>query len=285
MPRRRHASPRPGAPTPSAGTLLCFSCPSLAERKRLTFSSMSLEYPFCVTVLSTPSGSTLTGFVCGNNVFRGTQYITETPQFALATLTTSTPTPSPTSSSTTTTTIAPTPTPVESQAPVGAIVGGAIGGFAVLALIGFAIFFIIIRAKRRNHAPQREEIPQPSVAEKAQYASNPQSPSLPGYDFRSSMANAPQPQPYVHHQPAPASGASSPQLGQHSYAGTSDRLPSPTSAMQMQHPTAGAGYHLQPQEGAMYVAPGNVPPGPQYGAAGYPGPGAGVDPDARELRG
>lgn len=52
-----------------------------------------------------------------------------------------------------------------------------------------------------------------------------------------------------------------------------------------QHPSAGAAYHLLPREGAMYAAPANAPPGPPYGAAGYPGLAAAVDPDVRELHG
>jgi len=285
MRRRRHALPRPGAPTLSVGTFalpfapqaLCL--PEYIHNNTDYFSSTKLEHPFCVTVLSTPSGSTLTGFVCGNNVFRGTQYITKTPVFAAAGSSTS-----PSSPSTTTTSTMITPT--ETSVPVGAIVGGSIGGFAVLALIGFVMFFILIRAKRRNSAPQPEAPPQPSVADKAQY-SHSQSPSLPGYDFGSSIARPPQAYVHHHHQPALASGgANSPQLRQPSFAGTSDRLPSPTMPLQMQqHPSAGAAYHLLPREGAMYAAPANAPPGPPYGAAGYPGLAAAVDPDVRELHG
>lgn len=38
--------------------------------------------------------------------------------------------------------------------PIGAIIGGALGGLAVIALIGFGIFFICMQNKRQNQEAQ-----------------------------------------------------------------------------------------------------------------------------------
>lgn len=54
-----------------------------------------------------------------------------------------------------TTTAAPTPQPPpqdQQGPPLGAIIGGAVGGFAALAILGFAIFFLVRRSKRTGAA-------------------------------------------------------------------------------------------------------------------------------------
>ncbi|OCK88769.1 uncharacterized protein K441DRAFT_700303 [Cenococcum geophilum 1.58] len=88
----------------------------------------------------------------------GSVTVTYAPFTATTTLTTTaTPPPTITSSAppaslstTTTPTPTPTPTPMPTPTPAGAIAGGVVGGIAVLAALGFGIFYLLTRRRREN---------------------------------------------------------------------------------------------------------------------------------------
>jgi hypothetical protein len=75
------------------------------------------------------------------------------PSFSLASP--STPSPTPVSPSPTT---LPTPTPPAKSTPIGAIVGGVVGGLAVIALVAIAVVLFI-----RRRSPEGQQ-PAPQVA-------------------------------------------------------------------------------------------------------------------------
>ncbi|KAH8651141.1 hypothetical protein BX600DRAFT_516732 [Xylariales sp. PMI_506] len=83
-----------------------------------------------------------------------------------STSTTSQTTTTSTGSTTTSTTPAATSSAAASSgssAPVGAIVGGVVGGVAVIALIGFGIWFIMRRNRKRDAVPPQQ--PQPAYSQ------------------------------------------------------------------------------------------------------------------------
>ncbi|KAM7208194.1 hypothetical protein V8F20_001474 [Naviculisporaceae sp. PSN 640] len=68
----------------------------------------------------------------------------------------------------------PTPPPADpaaassnnsSSVPIGPIVGGAVGGVAVIALIGFGIFFLVFKKKRQDNVQPQNIQPQPVVSQ------------------------------------------------------------------------------------------------------------------------
>ncbi|TQN64815.1 hypothetical protein CSHISOI_10616, partial [Colletotrichum shisoi] len=114
-------------------------------------SNFDIAYPFCMTglkLLTRDTVSTLTGFLCANNRFRGSQYILENP---IATTTSTTP--APTSPPPTGPSAIPTNTtsPVPSGPPVGAIVGGVVGGVALLGEIITAGIWMLVQKDKNNN--------------------------------------------------------------------------------------------------------------------------------------
>ncbi|GKU15851.1 unnamed protein product [Fusarium langsethiae] len=68
--------------------------------------------------------------------------------------------PTETDTSTTTTSDAPAPTEKSKSAPVGAIVGGVVGGLALIGIIGIVVFFLL---RRRKPKPDANPTPAPPV--------------------------------------------------------------------------------------------------------------------------
>lgn len=160
-----------------------------------TYSSL---YPYCITYLwSTPAlpGSAFTEYNCDASRFSGVYFLSaDMPSItSTSTSTTSSRASSSQSSQTSTTSsagstsssAAPTPTPDSSSSstPIGAIVGGAVGGVAVLALIGFLVWFLV----RRNKKADVPDQPAPAMAQAGGYPSPPPA-GAPGYDPRYSYA-------------------------------------------------------------------------------------------------
>ncbi|KAK6211778.1 hypothetical protein QIS74_11042 [Colletotrichum tabaci] len=116
--------------------------------------NFDIAYPFCMTGLKLLTrdtvSTTLTGFLCANNRFRGSRYILEE---SIATTTSTTPVPSsPISPSTTGPSATPTNTtsPAPSGPPVGAIVGGVVGGVALLGAIITAVIWMLARKRQKG---------------------------------------------------------------------------------------------------------------------------------------
>ncbi|KAL8349833.1 hypothetical protein RB598_005270 [Gaeumannomyces tritici] len=135
---------------------------------------------FCSVYLfsrSTATRSTLTLFVCATAAGTGTLLdfpVDYTQTSTSRSTTSSTRTASPSRSSSTTrsrtdrdsdaATCTPPPggqseQQQETQTATGAIVGGVIGGVAVLALAGLAIFFLVRRARRKGASAQHSSLP------------------------------------------------------------------------------------------------------------------------------
>lgn len=118
-----------------------------------------------------------------------------TTESSTTTTTSTSSTPTSTSSTSTSTTPTPTPTPTSggggSSTPVGAIVGGTVGGLAVVGIIAVAAIFMFLR--RRKNKPQT---PDPNYAAMGQPPQPPMS-SYPGspqpnmYNPHYSMAGYP----------------------------------------------------------------------------------------------
>ncbi|KAH6968872.1 hypothetical protein DER45DRAFT_639112 [Fusarium avenaceum] len=72
--------------------------------------------------------------------------------------------------------------PKDSSTPIGPIVGGVIGGLALVALIGFGLWFI----RRRKHIPSHRDS---NLHSTANYHPQPQ--ALPDYDYENPTYNAP----------------------------------------------------------------------------------------------
>lgn len=119
-------------------------------------SNFNTDFPLCVTALkplTSYSVATITGYRCGNNRAKGEKLILET----LGTSTTSTLSASTPGSSTVNNIPAETSTNSSHSSsggtPVGPIVGGVIGGLAVLGLSVFAIVWLWLRNRRqKSHA-------------------------------------------------------------------------------------------------------------------------------------
>ncbi|KAN0095990.1 hypothetical protein V8E51_014795 [Hyaloscypha variabilis] len=115
---------------------------------------------------SIPSIETIyaTATDAGTSVASGASFVFVSmtiPTASASPTTTPTPSPTPVIFSTTSTSASSTPTPTHnsSSTPVGAIVGGTIGGVAVLIAIAFGIFFIL-RSRKKNNAPPSSEMQQ-----------------------------------------------------------------------------------------------------------------------------
>ncbi|OBR10782.1 hypothetical protein CH63R_06474 [Colletotrichum higginsianum IMI 349063] len=132
-----------------------------ARLTRVPTSNFDIAYPFCMTglkLLGRDTVSTLTGFLCANNRFRGSRYILVDPPITTTTsatpLITSTTTVSPSPNSTPPTGPSATPTettsPVPSGPPVGAIVGGVVGGVALLGAIITAVIWMLARKRQKG---------------------------------------------------------------------------------------------------------------------------------------
>ncbi|KAL0942701.1 uncharacterized protein CTRU02_200587 [Colletotrichum truncatum] len=120
--------------------------------------NFNTDYPLCVTALKPVSFgniATITGFRCGNNHAKGRKLLLETT--GRSTSSTSKLTSSDQSSAVIASTVPSSSLPPESSSsppsspgpPVGAIVGGTIGGLAVIGLTAGAIAWMLIRNRRR----------------------------------------------------------------------------------------------------------------------------------------
>lgn len=124
-----------------------------------TLCCTSINWPYCYTGVSSYQGRSVTHYGCGNNVFTGYQPIVGTPRYASEISTT----PSYTISVVTTPARPSTPSAPGNggSAPVGAIVGGVIGGLAVISLTVFLIFWFAIKNKNSAAPPP---MPGPQMA-------------------------------------------------------------------------------------------------------------------------
>ncbi|KAJ0158572.1 hypothetical protein CTA2_11305 [Colletotrichum tanaceti] len=131
--------------------------------------NFNTDFPLCVTavkpITDNSPATTITGFRCGNNRAKGSKLVLETKGKPTAPRTTtsdpvsavsSDPT-TPASASTTqnipakTTTKDPSPVP-SSATPVGAIVGGVIGGLAVIGFTALGIAWIWVRNRQEKRS-------------------------------------------------------------------------------------------------------------------------------------
>ncbi|KAK4445896.1 hypothetical protein QBC34DRAFT_383812 [Podospora aff. communis PSN243] len=192
------------------------------------------------------------------------------------TTTTSTPSPPPPPGSPATATPTPTPVPAPGNStPVGAIVGGVIGGLAVIGLIILGLFYINRRSKNKPE-PDPPAPQQPEVG----YAPGPESPPLgygPPADFRGSMFKA----PYETNSVSVGSPPTSPTFPGDGSGIAQYHTPPPVEQYQNQNqnpqveqyqPQPQAPVQVQRAQQQQYQAP--LPPQVQPGGHVAPGPGA-----------
>ncbi|KAM7215736.1 hypothetical protein V8F06_008846 [Rhypophila decipiens] len=234
-----------------------------------------LEFPACVTLRYGPG--TYSGYswiACGRTADDfGTAYFETTdlvftdpvetlvvPDPVTITITpTIEPSTSSTSSSSSTSSTAPAAATAEaSSVPIGPIVGGAVGGVALIALIGFGIFFLVFRRRRQDPDVQAQQIqPQPVVSQVAQTPTpgpGPSSPSSPvsgiaanagdikgGY-FQSTYGASPpmSPVPPYSSSPPPMQGAVSP-MSMSAMTTSQFAVPTPSNGSQSPQPQMGLG--------------------------------------------
>ncbi|KAK2037937.1 hypothetical protein LZ31DRAFT_546565 [Colletotrichum somersetense] len=126
-----------------------------------TLCCTNTKFPLCVTALKTSAGgsdATITAYRCGNNRLEGFQLLLETrAQSTSVPATTASTSASALGSSAAATTTAKDLTSddgvAHSASPgpnVGAIVGGVIGGLAVIGLTVFGIFWMFLRSRRER---------------------------------------------------------------------------------------------------------------------------------------
>ncbi|KAK6217258.1 hypothetical protein QIS74_07372 [Colletotrichum tabaci] len=142
-------------------------CSQTAQGLGTLCCNFNTDFPLCVTALKPITGNslatTITGFRCGNNRAKGSKLVLETKgQPTTPQTTTSAPTSALSSDSITTaptsttqnvpaktTTMDPSPVP-SSATPVGAIVGGVIGGLAIIGFTMLGIAWIWVRNRRER---------------------------------------------------------------------------------------------------------------------------------------
>ncbi|OBR07251.1 hypothetical protein CH63R_08772 [Colletotrichum higginsianum IMI 349063] len=142
-------------------------CSQTAQGLGTLCCNFNTDFPLCVTALKPITdnslSTTITGFRCGNNRAKGIKLVLETkgqpttPQTATSaptsTLSSDSTTTTPTSTTQNvpakTTTMGPSPVP-SSATPVGAIVGGVIGGLAVIGFTMLGIAWIWVRNRRER---------------------------------------------------------------------------------------------------------------------------------------
>ncbi|WQF88434.1 hypothetical protein CDEST_13448 [Colletotrichum destructivum] len=142
-------------------------CSQTAQGLGTLCCNFNTDFPLCVTALKPITdnslATTITGFRCGNNRAKGSKLVLETKgQPTTPQTTTSTSASALSSDSTTTATASTTqnipaktttmdPSPVPSSAtPVGAIVGGVIGGLAVIGFTMLGVAWIWVRNRRER---------------------------------------------------------------------------------------------------------------------------------------
>ncbi|EXU97779.1 hypothetical protein X797_009164 [Metarhizium robertsii] len=127
-----------------------------AQHSLRTLYCSSLTAPECVTfqIAADDSYSGYSIMGCGPSKKTYIVYPTTTGQSTSTTITSET-----SSTSTTSMTTTPPPLPLPSPStPVGAIVGGVVGGIAALALIGLAGFFLVQQKKKKASGPIQQPI-------------------------------------------------------------------------------------------------------------------------------
>ncbi|KAI0121000.1 hypothetical protein BJ170DRAFT_688417 [Xylariales sp. AK1849] len=164
----------------------------------------SAAYPYCITYLwstTASPGAVFTEFNCDASRFSGQYFLAaSTPSTTSSSSSTSTTrtTSATTTSSLATASSSPAAVPIPSESSssssgggsstnIGAIVGGVVGGVAVLALIGLGIWFFLRKKKQNNTHVAAQE--QPQMAQSTGYPSPPP-PGAQGsnYDSRYSYA-------------------------------------------------------------------------------------------------
>ncbi|KZL74725.1 hypothetical protein CT0861_07965 [Colletotrichum tofieldiae] len=145
------------------GTLCCLPLVFIRVLTCHNNSNFNTDFPLCVTAIkpiTSNSVASITGFRCGNNRAKGSRLLLESKGQSTTTRTTTSPSASASDSSATTapastvenipaetTTTNPSPAPSPAT-PVGAIVGGVIGGLAVVGLTVLGIVWIWLRNRR-----------------------------------------------------------------------------------------------------------------------------------------
>ncbi|KAK6697051.1 hypothetical protein SNK05_013598 [Fusarium graminearum] len=140
------------------------------------------DYPQCWTIFMSSRANrdmTYTAVNCYQSDAQNTYYLQDYPPFTSTTDMESTSTEPDTS--TVTTTIQPTSTTSSSNPiPVGAIVGGVVGGLAIIALVILGIFFY--RRKKPTNMPPIEQITSPTTQPPHQPPHQPSFASPPVYN-------------------------------------------------------------------------------------------------------
>ncbi|KAI6780809.1 uncharacterized protein J7T54_001117 [Emericellopsis cladophorae] len=161
------------------------------------------DYPFCVTGFLTSGVDTLTAFRCGRGELSGVASLYLSPEITSAfTSTTTTTTEEESKPKTITKVVAETSqteTPDDGGSPpIGAIVGGTIGGVALILLVAFAIWFIRFQRGRSadsaaKSTPSMEPYRQPEYAgNQPSYAVSPTQGHQSGYYAPSTQSYEPQ---------------------------------------------------------------------------------------------
>lgn len=222
-----------------------------------TLCCASSASPSCFTFLLSTTGtdgssSTASALICSNRAGSGT-LLDHDPVWAATHSFASTTTTPITSTSTSP---VPSPTPTKhSSTPVGAIVGGTVGGVAALGLVGVVGFLLYRRKKKQNSAaatplavPSNTQSPPPNMAQvnpaSPSQSFAPTSPGAPAYPSGVPSNYQYQPQGYDPNMGGYQQGNFPPQQGYNTY--------SPPPQLQQ-------GQYAPPQQGQYNYAGGYQP--------------------------
>lgn len=242
-------------------------CASTTRHGVNTLCCTGITYPFCVTLLTLFSGTTLTGYVCGNNVASGTQILSPTPPQTVVV--------------STVTNVDPPPDGGGSSTNVGAIVGGVIGGLALIGIFVFVIFWLVWKP---SHAAKRQPSAHMSFPPQMQMPMPPPKLQTAGPAMQMPMP-MPGPMPGARQQVSPTQGAF-PQQQQQPQQAVKPVMPEGTPPQQQQ----GQFYPPPQQQGTVFPgypqAAQQQPGQPYVVGVGVPGAGGVVhEVEATNMRG